>query len=46
MLLQLGSKVYGIGYNPNKNKKLFYNLGIDKRVSLKNINITDFKKIK
>lgn len=45
MLLQLGSKVYGIGYNPNKNKKLFYNLGIDKRVSLKNINITDFKKL-
>ena len=26
MLLQLGSKVYGIGYNPNNNKRLFNNM--------------------
>ena len=25
-LLKLGAKVYGIGYNPNQNKNLFYKL--------------------
>ena len=46
MLLQLNAKVYGIGYNPNKNKKLFYNLEIDKKINLKNINITDYIKLR
>ncbi len=46
MLLQLNAKVYGIGFNPNKNKKLFYNLEIDKKINLKNINITDYIKLR
>ena len=29
----MGSKVYGIGYNPNKNKDLFYNLNLHKKIN-------------
>ena len=32
-LKQMGSKVHGIGYNPNKNKNLFYDLGLLKTIS-------------
>ncbi len=41
----LGAKVYGLGNNPNKNKKLFYELGLDKRISLSIFDIRDIKKI-
>ena len=30
----LGAKVYGIGYNPNKNKNLFYSLNLNKLIKL------------
>ena len=30
-LIILGSKVYGIGYQPNQNKKLFYSLKLQKK---------------
>lgn len=42
----LGAKVYGIGYNPNRNKNLFYNLKLDKKIKLKLFDIRDKKKIK
>ena len=31
-LLILGAKVYGIGYQPNQNKKLFYDLNLVKKL--------------
>jgi len=34
-LILLKAKVYGIGYQPNKNKKLFYNLGLQKKIKRK-----------
>ena len=30
----LGSKVYGIGHNPNRNKNLFYSLNLNKEINL------------
>ena len=42
----LGAKVYGVGYNPNKNKNLFYSLKLDKKIKLKLFDIRDKKKIK
>ena len=30
----LGAKVYGVGYNPNKNKNLFYSLKLEKKLNL------------
>ena len=44
-LLKLGSKVYGVGYNPNQNKNLFYKLNLDKKIKVKLLDIRDFKKI-
>ena len=44
-LCLLGAKVYGIGYNPNKNKNLFYSLGLDKKINLKLLDIRDKKKL-
>ena len=41
----LGARVYGIGYNPNNNKKLFNQLNLKKDIKLKNIDIRDFKEI-
>ena len=37
----LGAEVCGIGYNPNKNKNLFYSLKLDKIIKLK---IADVRK--
>ena len=45
-LLKLGSIVYGTGHNPNKNKNLFYKLGLQKKVKLKLFDIRDEKKLK
>ena len=42
----LGAKVYGVGYNPNKNKNLFYSLKLDKKIKLKLFDIRDKKKLK
>jgi len=45
-LLLLGSKVYGTGNNPNKNKNLFYTLKLDKKINLKLFDIRDYNKVK
>tara|TARA_B100001175_G_scaffold304349_1_gene300253 strand:- start:243 stop:1313 length:1071 start_codon:yes stop_codon:yes gene_type:complete len=44
----LGAKVYGIGYNKNKdkNKNLFYILKLNKKIKLKYFDIRDKKKLK
>tara|TARA_X000000368_G_scaffold319027_1_gene256223 strand:- start:157 stop:1215 length:1059 start_codon:yes stop_codon:yes gene_type:complete len=42
----LGAKVYGVGYNPNKNKNLFYSLKLDKKIKLKLLDIRNKNKIK
>lgn len=44
-LLKMGSDVYGIGYNPNKNNNLFYNLKLDKRINFKIFDIRNLKKL-
>ena len=44
-LILLKAKVYGIGYQPNKNKKLFYNLGLQKKIKVNMIDVRDFKKL-
>lgn len=44
-LLELGSKVYGIGYNPNQNRNLFYKLNLNRKIKLKLLDIRNFKKI-
>ena len=41
----LGSKVYGIGNNPNSNKKLFYELGLNKKIKTSLFDIRDYKKL-
>ena len=41
----LGAKVFGVGYNPNKNKNLFYSLKLDKKIKLKLLDIRDKNKI-
>jgi CDP-glucose 4,6-dehydratase len=45
-LLELGAKVYGTGYSPNQNKNLFYDLKLDKRITLKIIDVRDYDKLK
>ena len=44
-LLKLGSIVTGIGYNPNKNENLFYQLNLDRKIDLKLFDIRDIKKL-
>ena len=44
-LVMLGAKVYGIGYNPNKNKNLFYSLKLNKKIKLKLFDIRNKKKL-
>ena len=44
-LLNLGSKVYGIGYNPNQNKSFFYNLNLHKKIKIKLFDIRNYKKL-
>ena len=41
----MGAKVYGIGYRPNLNKKLFNQLNLRKKIIFKNIDIRNFSKI-
>ena len=45
-LIKLQAKVIGIGYNPNKNKNLFYQLNLDKKIDLNLFDIRDIKKLK
>lgn len=45
-LNMLGAKVYGTGYNPNKNKNLFYSLKLEKKINLNLFDIRDKNKIK
>lgn len=42
-LLEMGAKVYGVGYSPNKNKNLFYQLKLDRKIDY---SITDIRNIK
>ena len=46
MLKMLNSKILGIGYRPNKNEILFNELKLKKDISLKYIDIRDYKKLK
>ena len=46
VLLSYGAKIYGIGFNPNKNKKFFYKLNLDKKINLKIIDINNYNKLK
>lgn len=41
----LGAKVYGVGYKPNNNKRLFNQLNLKKKISFKNIDIRNFRKM-
>ncbi len=41
----LGAKVYGIGYKPNNNIRLFDQLNLKKKIFFKNIDIRNFKKL-
>jgi CDP-glucose 4,6-dehydratase len=45
-LLLLGAKVFGCGFNPNKNKDLFYSLGLDKKINLNFFDIRSLTKTK
>ena len=42
-LNKIGSKVCTIGNNPNKNKSLFYGLRLQKKTSLKILDIRNFQ---
>lgn len=44
-LILLGAKVYGIGYQPNQNKKLFYNLELQKKIKLSLIDVRNLKQL-
>ncbi len=44
-LLNLGSKVYATGYNPNKNNILFKSLNLSKKINLKLFDIRDLNKL-
>ena len=45
-LLELEAKVYGTGFTPNQNKNLFYDLKLNKLITLKIIDIRDYNKLK
>ena len=44
-LVNLGAKVYGIGYNPNQNKNLFYQLNLQKKINIKLFDIRNYNKL-
>jgi CDP-glucose 4,6-dehydratase len=41
----LGAKVHGVGHNPNMNKKLFYELGLNKKIKINIFDIRDLGKL-
>jgi len=45
-LNEIGAKVYGIGYSPNKNKNLFYKLKLNEKIKYSLIDIRNLKKLK
>jgi len=45
-LIMLGADVFGIGYNPNKNKNLFYQLNLNKKIKLSLFDIRNYTKLK
>ena len=45
-LFKMGAKVYTTGNNPNKNKNLFYGLGLEKKTKLRIFDIRDFDRLK
>ncbi len=44
-LNMLGAKVYGIGYNPNNNKNLFYQLKLNKKIKVFHCDIKNLEKL-
>ena len=44
-LIKLGAKVSGLGYNPNENKNLFYQLNLNKKVKFEIFDIRNFNKL-
>ena len=44
-LVNLGAKVYGIGYNPNQNKNLFYQLNLQRKIKIKLFDIRNYYKL-
>ena len=40
----MGAKVYGVGNNPNMNKKLFYELKLNKKIKISIFDIRNFEK--
>ena len=44
-LIKLGAKVSGLGYNPNENKNLFYQLNLNKKVNFKILDIRNYNKL-
>ena len=45
-LYKMGAKVFTTGNNPNRNKNLFYGLGLEKKTSLKIFDIRNYEKLK
>ena len=44
-LLKMKSKVYGVGYNPNQNKNLFYKLNLHKKIKTSLFDVRDYKSL-
>ncbi len=44
-LYKMGANITGIGFNPNKNKNLFYQLKLDRKIDLKIFDVRNFKKL-
>ena len=44
-LYKMGANITGIGFNPNKNKNLFYQLKLDRKIDLKIVDVRNFKKL-
>ena len=44
-LIELGAKVSGLGYNPNENKNLFYQLNLQKKINFKICDIRNYNKL-
>lgn len=42
-LIKLNAKVYGVGYNPNQNKNLFYKLNLHKKIKIKLFDVRNYE---
>ena len=45
-LFKMGAKVFTTGNNPNKNKNLFYGLGLEKKTNLRIFDIRNYNRLK